>query len=221
MIPIKKGETPQVLIDYKHNKNANYDAFPGKSEVAVSLIKEQYGLCAYCMSRISNEIEYKDAFRQNHCKIEHFKSQTKYPGLQLDYKNMLGCCSGNEGQPKKYQTCDSFKGDMDLLFNPSNENDCKKMDIKFYKDGTIHSGNRKFDVQLNTVLNLNAPHLVSSRKPLLDAAFRVLNKSKGTRTSTEIQHLIEKYSVLENGLHKPYYYVVVYYLQKHLRRYSK
>ena len=211
MIQIKKSIPPKVLVDYKRNKDATYDAFNGKSTLADALIKEQFGLCAYCMSRISNQVTYKNSFRITHCKIEHFKSQSKYPDLQLEYSNMLGCCNGNEGQPSKFQTCDTHKKNKELLFNPSNENDCKKMDIKFYKDGTIHSGNKEFDNQLNTILNLNAPHLVSERKALLMAAFNILSKKK-----VSIPKLIKNYSSLENGLHKPYYYVVVYYLQKHL-----
>lgn len=217
MIAIKKGPVPQALVDYKLNKGSSFDDFSEKDAIRDSLIREQYGLCAYCMSRIFNDVTYGKENRQVHCKIEHFKAQTKYPELQLDYKNMLGCCGGNEGQSKKYQTCDTRKGDLDLMFNPADENDCKKMEIRFYKDGTIHSGNVDFDVQLNTVLNLNASHLVSARKSLLDAAFAVLNKTRGSRTKSQIQHFIDKYSALKNGNHMPFYYVVVYYLKKHLR----
>lgn len=217
MVIIKKRVAPQVLLNYKRDKNANFNDFPDKSIVRDCLIKEQFGLCAYCMSRISTTMNYNGDYKQVHCKIEHFKSQSKYPNLQLDYQNMLGCCNGNEGKPLKYQTCDTHKQDLELMFNPSDENDYEKMRIKFYKDGTIHSGNEEFDVQINSVLNLNAAHLVAARKALLDAAFNVLNKCKGTRTKSEIQHLINKYESLENGMHKPYYYVVVYYLRKHLK----
>ena len=59
MIKINKGSAPQTLIDYKKNKNANYDDFGEKSELKDSLIKEQYGLCAYCMDRISNTISFQ------------------------------------------------------------------------------------------------------------------------------------------------------------------
>lgn len=217
MIPIKKLNSPQILQDYRHNKNANFNDFDGKEIVKDYLVREQFGLCAYCMNRISNEVSYVDDERKTHLKIEHFRPQSEYPSLQLDYKNMLGCCNGNEGRPYKFQTCDTRKRNDLLMFNPSDANDSNKMDIRFYKDGTIHSGNKDFDKQLNEILNLNEPQLVSSRKALLDAAFNVLNKKKGTRTKSEVQNMINNYSAVNNGVRKPFYYVVVYYLQKHLK----
>lgn len=216
MIPIHKQNVPQVLIDYKREKNANFSDFHGKSIVASQLVKEQFGLCAYCMSRITNDATFGKSRKHSNCKIEHFKSQSKYPDLQLDYKNMLGCCNGNEGAPLKYQTCDTRKGDKELLFNPADENDCKKMNIKFYRDGTIHSSNKDFDEQLNSVLNLNEPQLVSNRKALLEAVFAVLAKKKQT-TDSEIENLIKIWSKKDNGVYKPYFYVAIYYLRKHLR----
>lgn len=217
MIPIHKQSVPQVLIDYKRDKNATFSDFRGKSIVAFQLVKEQFGLCAYCMSRITGNTTYDENGRHGSCKIEHFKSQSKYPDLQLEYKNMLGCCNGNEGAPLKYQTCDTHKGDKELLFNPADENDCKKMDIKFYRDGTIHSGNKVFEEQLNSVLNLNESRLVSNRKALLEAVFAVLAKKKQS-TDSEIENLIKIWSKIDNGMHKPYFYVAVYYLKKHLRK---
>ena len=219
MILIKKSVAPQVLADFKRNKNANFNDFEEKEIVKDYLIREQCGLCAYCMNRISKDVFYVDGERKTHCKIEHFKPQSKYPDLQLDYKNMLGCCSGNEGKPYKLQTCDTRKGNKLLMFNPSNENDSKKMDIRFYKDGTIHSGNKDFDDQLNNILNLNEPQLVSARKSVLDGVFNILNKKKGTRTKSELENYIKKISELDNGFHKPFYYVAVYYLQKHLNKF--
>lgn len=216
MIQIVKEREPQALTDYKHKGNNSYESFPEKEVIRDQLIKEQHGLCAYCMSRISNVKEYKDSILYEHCKIEHFKPQSKYPGEQLNYKNLLGCCNGNEGKPFKFQTCDTHKGDNDLLFNPADLSDYNKMNIKFHKDGTIHSGNVVFDKQLDEVLNLNTYELKSSRKAVLDAAFNILNKKVGQRSNSEINKLISKYSAIKDGKHKEFYYVVVYYLHKHL-----
>lgn len=205
MVQIIKKSAPKSLVEYKNAGNTSYDAFPNKRDIRISLVQEQNELCAYCMGKIT--ADYKNM------KIEHFKCQTANPELQLEYTNMLGCCKGNEGFPKKMQTCDTHKGDFYLSLNPSNPADFNKMQIIYSDDGTIKSLNSQFDKELNKVLNLNTNQLKNNRKDMIESAQLALSIKKGTRTKAEIQKLIDNYK----RQHKPFYGAAVYYLEKKLK----
>ena len=53
-----------------------------KVAIRSELIKEQHGLCAYCMRRITGQ--------QNDTKIEHYKALSMDKERALDYQNYLG-----------------------------------------------------------------------------------------------------------------------------------
>lgn len=203
MVQINKTSAPKELVEYKNSGNTSYENFSHKDSIRTALLDEQFELCAYCMGRISIV----------KMKIEHFKSQKKFPALQLEYSNMLGCCLGQAGKPHKQQTCDTFKGDLELSLNPSIKTDFTKMQIYYTGDGTIKSLNPDFDKQLNDVLNLNTNVLKANRKTMIDSAKLALPKKSGILCKSEIQKLIIKF---ENA-HKPYYGVAIYYLIKKLK----
>ena len=60
--------------------------FP-KSDVKAILIREQKGLCAYCMRRIRMD---------SHSRVEHFIPLSADKEKAIDYINMLGVCDGGE-----------------------------------------------------------------------------------------------------------------------------
>lgn len=204
MIHIKKGKIPKALIEYKIAKNSLYQDFPEKDSLRQSLLKEQHNLCAYCMGKIF----------ENTMKIEHFKCQSTYPELQLDYNNMLGCCTGNEGKPHNQQTCDTFKGNLELLFSPANITDFQKMGLYYTDDGSIYSTNQAFNEQLNTVLNLNSNTLKNNRKDILDAVKYKLDSKPNLRSKEELEKFIRNYKDSPS----PYYGIAIYYLEKKLAK---
>ena len=112
MRAIKKKAEPQRLTELRSTPNANYGnlKLDDMSELRASLAQEQRGLCCYCLNRIRPS---KDTM-----KIEHWHSQTNFPEEQLDYGNLLGACLGGEGQPRRFQHCDTRKGDLPLSRNP-------------------------------------------------------------------------------------------------------
>ena len=205
MVHIIKQSAPKTLIQYKNSGNTAYNDFPEKDDIRKNLVQEQNELCAYCMSKISAE--------SAKMKIEHFKCQSCFPELQLEYSNMLGCCLGQSGKPHKQQTCDTYKGDSSLSLNPSNEIDFKKMQIVYTDDGTIKSLNETFDKELNDVLNLNTNVLKANRKTMIESEKMALSSKTGTRSKVEIQKLIQKFE----AAHKPYYGAAIYYLEKKLK----
>lgn len=95
-------------------------------------------------------------------KVEHYKCQDHFQDLQLDYKNLLGACTGNEGYPKKLQTCDTQKkANETLTINPlSTDPSCETL-FKFNSEGEMSSiyDDEAVEKQINTVLNLNMQSL--------------------------------------------------------------
>ncbi|TAD96752.1 MAG: TIGR02646 family protein, partial [Bacteroidetes bacterium] len=88
MIHIQIGKEPLELFAHRTNKTdtpdraPNYDNFRDMKELRDSLLRDQKYICAYCMRRIS----------EDDMKIEHFRSQSTHPDLDLDYRNMLAVC---------------------------------------------------------------------------------------------------------------------------------
>ena len=92
MILIKKNSEPRSLTEYKKTVNSSFDNLPSnvKNDIRESLLKEQGYICAYCMKRIES----------SDVKIEHYKARNSEN--ELDYKNLLAVCKGNEGSPKNF-----------------------------------------------------------------------------------------------------------------------
>ncbi len=179
MRPIKKSRPPKELTEYKSQPDAEYDGpnfTPVKNAVRQQLLKEQGYLCAYCMARINVQ----------NMKLEHWQSQSNYPAEQLNYRNMLACCLGNEGAPRKEQTCDTRKGNSELKYSPSMPEHRIETRIRFIADGKIISDEDDFNGELNDVLNLNRARLARNRKVLLGIIQEILSQRPGRRTKAEI-----------------------------------
>jgi len=211
MRPIDKREAPSSLLRYRLQTGAVYDGpnfTPVKDDIRQQLLSEQGHLCAYCMRRIHADT----------MKIEHWHCQANYPAEQLIYANMLGVCPGNEGQPKANQTCDTYKGNNDLLYNPAYPTDHPRLEIYYDGTGKISSRNTVFDTQLNQILNLNWSRLKENRKGVLIAVMEVLGKKAGTCTRADLTALIAKWESSRHGMMHEYREVALYYLNKKLSR---
>ncbi|QQZ28730.1 TIGR02646 family protein [Thiothrix subterranea] len=216
MRAIQKQQEPDELTQYRLQPCAMYDGdasfTPVKAKIREHLLGEQGHLCADCMQRI----------RVDTMKIEHWQCQDNHPNAQLDYKNMLGVCTGNEGQPPKNQTCDTRKGNADLKYHPANPTHRIDSQIKYLGNGKVLADDPEFDQQLNTVLNLNYSRLVQNRKRIVDDVIRLLGKKDGSRTPAQIQKILEHWLVpnRDNQL-QPYSGVAVYFLTKRLKQASR
>ncbi len=108
---IKKNPAPKALKNFiaayrkKTGKNPTFRTLGTrpyrkvKEKVKESLLREQYGLCCYCMKRIDRHNSH----------IEHFRPQSKYPSLVLDYQNLLLSCNG---LTEEYENCGHKKADF-------------------------------------------------------------------------------------------------------------
>ncbi len=212
MRAITKGAEPVALAQYRAMPGAVYDGggfTPVKDAIREALLKEQGGLCAYCMQRI----------RADTMKVEHWHSRAGHSQEGLDYQNMLGCCPGNEGQPRNSQHCDTRKGNDDISLNPANPAHHARMKIRYEGDGTIRSDDPQFDEEIKDVLNLNWYRLRQNRKAVVEAVIQALSKHSGARTRREIQRLIDRWnSPGAEGCFREYCDVAVYYLNRRLCR---
>lgn len=161
MRTITKGPEPRSLVEHRANAHCDYANYADKDGLRAALVRDQRGLCCYCMTRV-------DATATG-MKIEHWRCQSRYAELELAYSNLLAACLGGYGQPEEKQHCDTRKGERDFKFNPADPGHCIEQRIRFEIDGTIASGDAELDTQLNDVLNLNLPLLKNRRKGVLTA----------------------------------------------------
>ncbi len=208
MRAITKGPEPNSLTMHRQTRPNGYDDYQDKDALRSALATEQRGLCCYCMGRIRPNA--------GEMKIEHWRCQSRYPLLQLSYRNLLGACLGGEGQPPRLQHCDTRKQDLDLLWNPADAAHAIEARVRYLPDGTIKSNDEAFDAQLNEVLNLNLAILKNNRKRVLDSLLSWWRKERPV-PQRQIERELNKFTN-GNGELTEYCQVAVWWLQRKLRR---
>lgn len=229
---IKKGTEPEELLQYRnYTPNASYEGFSSKQAVREALVLEQGAICAYCMQRI-----HLDISSDSPTDIEHYHSQDNHPELQLDYTNMLGVCKGNSQNKAAAHLyhCDKSKDQpknkpfLPLTVNPLERHSVDT--IRYRSDGTIYSENETINDELDIILNLNEPNLVTYRKQVIAEAklqVRIAHGGKdytGTYRKALIQRIIDKWESLylnkRTNLpsYRPFCMAAVYQLKRLLRK---
>lgn len=209
MRQIRKGQPPESLIRHQATPFATYDNFPEKDDLRASLVREQRGLCCFCMARI-------EPIGQS-MKIAHWLPQTVRPEKQLSYQNLLGACRGGEGLPPYDQYCDTRQGNRELSRNPADQNHHIEDLLSYGGDGKIHSTDAQFNFEINELLNLNSKWFQNQRKAVLSGFLTELGKRPLSRT--RIEELISKWHGDGTAGQLPEYcMVVVWWLRKKLRQ---
>jgi len=163
MKQIIKNREPHELTEQRAARG-NYDNLH-KDELRASLLKEQGWICCYCMCRIPQKLESQHR-QKNYpdCKIEHVQCRSQHTDLELNYNNLLLACNGKHGSPRNVQTCDTYKGERDLSFNPADPTKNIEDFVKYNAIGEIFSDDTTIDRELNEVLNLNTKELRDNRE---------------------------------------------------------
>jgi len=225
---IIKSAEPQSLVQHRANQPAYFDNLPpvAKDDLRQGLLSEQGYICCYCMKRIPEKVE-KNGVVSYDMKVEHFKCKDSFSELQLTYSNLLGACTGNEGKPKKLQTCDTKKGNStELTINPIARLPICETLFKYNAEGEISSidGDAAIDKQLNEVLNLNMQTLKDGRSEVfLEVQEKIKVESKKFKNDKAgfVRHLeMEKKYWLNqsDNKYRPYCMVAIYYLNKKSRQ---
>jgi uncharacterized protein (TIGR02646 family) len=218
MKQIVKNAEPNSLLQHRASQFANFNniPLPTKEELRQSLLSEQGHICCYCMKRIPEHTS-------PYMKVEHYKCQDNFGAFQLTYSNLFGACTGNEGQPKIKQTCDTKKGNSELTISPTSTLPICETLFKYNAEGEISSITDNADInrQLNEVLNLNMQTLKDGRREIyLQVQGRVIQESKKSNKATFVKFLEqEKAKWLERteNKHRPYCSVALYYLTKKIK----
>lgn len=213
MRTIAKGIEPASLTAHRKTRQSDYGNYAAKDELRNALVREQRGLCCYCMSRIHADPKAM--------KIEHWRSQRRYRDEQLVYKNLLGACPGGEGERPSAQHCDTRKDKRTLKWNPANPAHRIERRIRFDSDGTIRSDDAEFERQLDEVLGLNLTWLKRNREAKIKG---ILDWRKGVRSIRDRSRrnrivAQERSRYLDGDGDLPEYcQVVVHWLDKRLAR---
>jgi hypothetical protein len=141
----------------------------------------------------------------------------------LNYSNLLGACTGNEGNPKKLQTCDTKKGNTDITINPTLANpNCEKQ-IKYLSNGEIHSDDLIIERELTEVLNLNMQSLVDGRREVYETVQKKVEAESRKYNDRNIktryfEKELEWWLSRDSAKFKPYCMVAIYYLKKKIKQ---
>lgn len=212
MKQIRKQSEPPELRAHRRAGGSFGDPQGGtrwKERLQESLLREQGRLCCYCMARIARET----------MKVEHYLCQERHPERALDHDNLFAACSGGEGLPRAQQTCDSRKGNAELSIYPAGN---IEPFLKYLPDGMIVSTISTQQVDLDDTLNLNAAVLKRARVAvltgLMDGLKRELPRTKEWNRA-RLQEELERWRARdEHGDYREFCQVVIYYLEKRLRR---
>ncbi|SEW45997.1 TIGR02646 family protein [Chitinophaga sp. YR573] len=227
MKQVIKIAEPTSLLQHRAKKHSNFDNIPleTKEELRQSLLSEQGHICCYCMKRIPEKVE-KEGRVSYDMKVEHFLCQDTHSELQLTYSNLHGACTGNEGKPKKLQTCDTKKANFELTVNPTSSRPNYEALFKYNPEGEISSinDNSEIDRQLNDILNLNMQTLKDGRSEIyIEVQEKVRAESKRFKNDKagfirQLEQERNKWLNRVDNKYRPYCMVAVYYLGKKIRQ---
>lgn len=223
---IVKSIEPRELVEHRATPGADFDGCP-KESIRDSLIAEQKGLCAYCLSRISPD--WNQILRKCKTEIEHYRSQDANPDLHLTYTNLLGVCHGNAGQGKHKFHCDKSKDLLEnkpklpLTLNPLYQS-CERITC-FDRQGRINSDDPVIRKDIE-VLNLNEQALVNNRKAVITEIYRRLKDRHNKRTghssgnwkSQIIRKELSHWSNPINNQFKEFCQTAIYFLNRELAK---
>lgn len=218
MRAITKVGEPRSLTKHRESADdANYENYRHKDELRAALVREQRGICCYCMGAITDP---------GKAKIEHWRCQSGYENARLTYSNLLAACLGGEGRPLHLQHCDTRKGNRDLKFNPAEPaHPIEKIISYLHHDGSITSTDKEFDAQLNDVLGLNIAELKSQRREVIRFIMKwhTIYKSKHNRAAPRETLERKRRELMGEGMSalEPYSPVKVWWLDQRLARLSR
>ncbi|MCF0233700.1 MAG: hypothetical protein HUK22_01825, partial [Thermoguttaceae bacterium] len=187
---------------------AAYELISGETKNAVreSLIRDQGGLCAYCMRRIPDERDVAPAVKIEHWvplsatdsdKIHYYGKEKNYRP-ELDYENLFAVCSGNQANKNGVRkwTCDTNRGNKRLKINPCDETTIAK--IEYRENGVIYSKDDDINKDLNETLNLNCVadgvELPEYRKRAWEEVLRYVEEAQDKASLLELaQELLDAF----------------------------
>ncbi len=167
-----------------------------KRKLKEELIKEQYGLCCYCMKRID--------WYNSH--VEHFIPQSVEPDKDMDYYNMLASCNGYDD---KGENCGHKKDNWysEYLTVSPLMDICEQV-FKFTPDGRILSDDLRGQKTIEK-LELDSELLKRARKK----AIYMSGYFDDDLDEDQRRELIEEYKTPIDGELQPFCKAITYCLE--------
>lgn len=187
---IRKGTEPPLLLAYRKTQGSRYDALPAdaKTELRAALVRDQHGLCCFCMQRVEASVapELK-------VKIAHWVPQTVDGTRELEWGNLLAACLGNEGSSFVRQHCDTRQANHALRISPCEPTHVAS--IAYTGRGEIRSNRRDLHVDLDKTLNLNNVALCEGRREAVTRMITALHgRNKGEFPPAEMRRALSRCS---------------------------
>lgn len=226
---------PNALKEYRKTPNAHYKGYTDKdieteevNPLKKALLEEQGYLCAYCMGRISLDLNEQ---HKPKIEVEHFEPQETVSEKSLSYINLLGVCNGlSVTYPDREQIhhCDKTKGNEGKMngsvflkkLDPRSSN-CEKL-LKYNLEGKILAVGQEEDVKkdIEVVLNLNNKALIDARKATIDNAKAKMIREKPTQqwNKSFLQKHKEEWQTAKDGKYRPFCMVAVWFIQTLLEK---
>ena len=221
MVIIKKGPPPESLIAFQHREGAAYSSvdFP-RQDVYDALLREQGGLCAYCMCRITaKNIHIEHWIPQKGEFYADKYSQEDCDKMAIDFRNMLGVCPGGRGLPPAKTTCDNHRQNAYIEANPQRQSTIDS--LQYGRDGSISSSDVQINFDISVTLNLNEATLCANRKSAWNACLNIMKRQRnnGTWTKAMLDKQISHYEQRDSeGNRPPYAGIILYWLRKYRQR---
>ena len=217
---IQKGAQPACLITLQCSPTmTSWDDVPGdvKGELREALVREQGGLCAYCMGRIVPS--------HSGMKIEHWSARHDDPHAVFAWSNLLGVCTGVSGDASEPHDrrfhCDTYRGNLppsqqELCVHPAG--DLRVGVFTFTRVGRIeaHQPQARQDIER---LNLNHWRLLMNRKAAYDYLHHRMS-DVGYRPAEVERLLLRLRTPGRDGNLREYVGVMEQYIERWLRRHG-
>lgn len=223
---IEKRTAPECLEDLHQTPGADWSSVSGtqKQEMRKAAWDEQYGLCAYCMSRLAEPSAQS-------MKIEHFYARADRKEYWFAWSNLLGVCLGDvgvDGGNERYH-CDTHRGHLstdkqELHVHPAQfPPDAGKL-FSCTKEGELIPSKSLDESTKSRIqetidkLNLNIPRLKRNRKEVLSVLQAKLRKDDNLSNIRGMIHSAQRADA--NGRLMEYVEVAVQYLERKLRQHG-
>lgn len=194
---IANGREPHYKNDFAAN---DPDGINRRRDLRDALIKEQGGICCYCMKKID----------VNSSHIEHFFPKEHFRDIDLSYDNLFASCNGEGSNVIYDEYCGHRKGEwwrQDML-SPS-DMEVEKV-FKYLPNGKISSvkGRTTSNIAQEMInnLGLDSFHLKRSRREAIEAS-EVFDDEE--HSDDEIRDFIDYYSNKDNGAYVPFCKAIV------------
>lgn len=172
---IRKKESPEPFERWKNKMGdaAHYGNIPAEIKCILrkSLLDEQNWLCCYCGLSLMVQNTH----------IEHFRPQSKFRDLQLDYRNLHASCNGRLLHLTEYEGVSDFCGhakkdwfDEKLLISPLDPN-CESL-FEYGFDGSVRPNHSHIGAR-ETIwrLGLDSYLLRRQREEAINAVFELID----------------------------------------------